>query len=670
MVEMPTGWQPDPFAIHEFRFFSDDGKPTRLVLDGGVRSYDPPPPRVRITPEVFPPSRAALLNETPPALKPYKAFELPRCEESDVGDVGRSSGFMSIWRRSRARKNPKKNLMWKRSKWIRVTSAVVVGSVVVLFSARALAVSQNPQTTVTAASPLGVYGGTASPGIISALGQLLGQKPAYAMDFLDGTSWQSIEDPSWFLSQWQGSGYQMIWGVPILPNSFSPDSNVSDTSGSASGLQQGAQGDFDQYFVTLAQALVAGGQGDSIIRLGWEFNGGWFPWAANGSAANFIAYWQNIVTAMRSVSGQDFKFEWNPTLGDLGVGNLADYYPGSNYVDYIGADVYDQEWATYPGAAAEFSNMETETYGLNWLATFAAAQGKPITLPEWGLGSGPGNGGAPISDPDEEVAGGDDPTFINDMAAWIKTNNVYEATFYDVGQSAVGLTTNPNSFAALVNDFGPATTTVVSPTTTTTNAPSTTTTTSAPASTTTTTSTSTSTSTTTQPPPTTTTPPPPASTTTTSTPSTTTVPSTTTTTTAPSTTTTSQPPPESSTTTTDPTTSTTTPSVSSSSTTTTSTTSVPSTTTPGFESNSVRGAICRAVNYYLYHQDPTMSAEAFSLRTPRRVQLMLRHAGGSMRVEAAPLLLALQSHNSVGVEVVFWQLQMSSCSATTAPPSG
>ena len=37
------GWQPDPFGIHEFRFFADDGKPTQLVRDGDQRSYDRPP---------------------------------------------------------------------------------------------------------------------------------------------------------------------------------------------------------------------------------------------------------------------------------------------------------------------------------------------------------------------------------------------------------------------------------------------------------------------------------------------------------------------------------------------------------------------------------------------------------------------------------------------------
>jgi hypothetical protein len=37
------GWNRDPFEVHEWRFFSDDGKPTLLVRDGTLRSYDPPP---------------------------------------------------------------------------------------------------------------------------------------------------------------------------------------------------------------------------------------------------------------------------------------------------------------------------------------------------------------------------------------------------------------------------------------------------------------------------------------------------------------------------------------------------------------------------------------------------------------------------------------------------
>ena len=37
------GWFTDPYGIHEARWLSD-GRPTKLVRDGGVESHDEPPP--------------------------------------------------------------------------------------------------------------------------------------------------------------------------------------------------------------------------------------------------------------------------------------------------------------------------------------------------------------------------------------------------------------------------------------------------------------------------------------------------------------------------------------------------------------------------------------------------------------------------------------------------
>jgi hypothetical protein len=354
--------------------------------------------------------------------------------------------------------------MARKSRWIRRCAIAVGVSIVAMVASEILTLPQGLQSqasaSVTPSSVFGLYGGGGNASGVIASGKSLGSQPKYAMDFLNGSSWQSIDNPSWWISQWHGSGYSMIWGIPILPNS-------------SYSLAQGATGAYNQYFVTLAQAMVAGGQGSAIMRPGWEFNGGWYPWSAKGQASNFVAYWQQIVNAMRSVAGANFKFEWNPTLGDTGIGDLATYYPGNSYVDYIGADVYDQQWANYPGAAVEFAQLQTETYGLNWLSAFAAQQGKPITLPEWGLGQGPGANGGPVTSSGQEVSGGDNPTFINDIAQWITTNNVFEATYFDFSFSALSATVNPNSYKALATDFGqpPPTTT---PTTTTTSPPTTT----------------------------------------------------------------------------------------------------------------------------------------------------------------------------------------------------
>jgi hypothetical protein len=327
------------------------------------------------------------------------------------------------------------------SHWTQTCALLMGCSAVMVLSTMTLIAPSVASASANVSSPLGVYGGD-GPSADNSLCQSTSPQCGYAMSFLDDTSWQKMENPSWFISQFAGTNYSMIWGVPMLPN-------VGNYT-----LAAGATGAYDQYFVTLAQGLVAGGQASSIIRMGWEFNEGWAPWAASGQAANFIAYWRQIVTSMRSVPGANFQFEWNPNIGAQSAGDLAAYYPGNSYVDLIGLDVYDISWGSYPGAANLFSTMLTEPYGLNWLAAFASQQGKPITLPEWGLGWGDSNDGAPVSDPGTETSGGDDPTFINDMARWIATNHVFEATLWDVNQSAVSTTENPNSFAAVVSDFG------------------------------------------------------------------------------------------------------------------------------------------------------------------------------------------------------------------------
>ena len=49
------------------------------------------------------------------------------------------------------------------------------------------------------------------------------------------------------------------------------------------------------------------------------------------------------MTSMRSVSGANFRFIWNPVEGS-NVScfiNLANFYPGNAYVDVVALDVYD-----------------------------------------------------------------------------------------------------------------------------------------------------------------------------------------------------------------------------------------------------------------------------------------------------------------------------------------
>lgn len=313
-------------------------------------------------------------------------------------------------------------------------SALVVVAAATLFAA-AGAGSTAPRSVASNAYALGAYGGANDAAGVTAFGNAVGVPMQYAMEFLDGTSWATISNPSYQLRHWYDSGYRMIWAVPMLPSS-------------GASLAVGATGAYDKYFATLARGLVSAGQGNAVLRIGWEFNGIWFPWSAKGHAAQFTAYWRDIVTTMRAVPGAAFTFEWNPDRNNLGMGNLASYYPGNAYVDYVGLDLYDVEWKQYPGAKAEFSQMESGPSGLDWLASFSAAHHKPMVFPEWGLGWGTCRKGASVT-ASGAVCGGDNALFIKDSSAWFASHDVVEVTYWDYGTSTVSNGKNPMTLAAL-----------------------------------------------------------------------------------------------------------------------------------------------------------------------------------------------------------------------------
>src|ERR1017187_600853 len=61
-------------------------------------------------------------------------------------------------------------------------------------------------------------------------------------------------------------------GVPIIP--------TTSNNTPVGSLQAGSTGTYNQYFVTLAQTLIANGDANADLRLGWEFDGNWSAWDA------------------------------------------------------------------------------------------------------------------------------------------------------------------------------------------------------------------------------------------------------------------------------------------------------------------------------------------------------------------------------------------------------
>jgi hypothetical protein len=303
-----------------------------------------------------------------------------------------------------------------------------------------------PVCSATPSSPaMGAYAGPASPAGLASFAAQTGTRLTLAADYLPANAgfagMSNAQSLSWLTGPWQGSGCQLVLGVPMIP---------TNAGGAPAGtLADGAAGAYNSTFTTLAQTLVSAGFGNAILRLGWEFDGGWYPWSVtnNTEAAEFASYWRQIVTTMRAVPGADFGFDWNLSGGWISW-DIDDAYPGNAYVDYIGLDRYDQTWQTPQTPQVAWNDLATMPDGLNWLASFGAANGKPLTIPEWGVAIRSDGHGL-----------GDDPYFVNQMASWIASNNVAFTSYFNFDQvpsqyDAITDGQFPDALSVFKADFG------------------------------------------------------------------------------------------------------------------------------------------------------------------------------------------------------------------------
>ena len=246
--------------------------------------------------------------------------------------------------------------------------------------------------------------------VVAAFERWLGRKPDLGLDFIDmRLGWDGfLTSANWILGCWQGTHDPLVLSVPMLMQEADPS------------LRRGAEGAYDRHFRGLAETLIAHGQAGAILRLGWEFNGDWFHWAAERDPDAFVAFWRRIVDVMRGARSARFRFDWNPILG--GTGPLERVYPGDDAVDIIGLDTYNQSWPRMRDPARRWRYLLDHAAGLRWHRDFAAAHGKPRSFPEWGTGMRPDGHG-----------GGDDPLFIRNMLAWMQEGGPVEyACYWDV----------------------------------------------------------------------------------------------------------------------------------------------------------------------------------------------------------------------------------------------
>ncbi|WP_406183241.1 glycosyl hydrolase [Streptomyces sp. NBC_01006] len=225
--------------------------------------------------------------------------------------------------------------------------------------------------------------------------------------YLPGDRWARIENPDFLeaWAQWRRAKPERLFvlNVPMQQHNEDrvPDREVARL------IRAGAEGEFDHHFERLAHRLVELGVPDTVIVLGWEMNGATYTHRCAPDPEGWKEYWNRIVNTMRSVPGQEFKFDFAPNRGSDAIG-WTKCYPGDDVVDIVGMDSYDQA----PGKT--FDEMVSQPYGLQQHVDFAKAHGKEISYPEWGL-----------------FRHGDNPVYVQRMLKWIEQHKPLYHTITD-----------------------------------------------------------------------------------------------------------------------------------------------------------------------------------------------------------------------------------------------
>ncbi|MCK8677912.1 glycoside hydrolase family 26 protein [Streptomyces lichenis] len=271
--------------------------------------------------------------------------------------------------------------------------------------------SPSPSPSSPAGGAFGAYLGFGPEGISRMAGLrdwLGGAQPTVGHTYLPGDVWSNIEGHPGFLEDWarwrqERDERMFVLNVPMMEQNESrlPDAVVRQL------LRLGADGRFDRHYRTLAERLVGLGVPDTVVVLGWEMNGTTYSHRCGPDPEAWKAYWRRIVATMREVPGQRFRFDFAPNRGRDAV-PWTDCYPGDDVVDIIGMDSYDQP----PGET--FQEQVEQEYGLRAQVEFAAARGKPVSYPEWGL-----------------FRGGDNPDYMRGMLDWFAEHKPLYQTVTD-----------------------------------------------------------------------------------------------------------------------------------------------------------------------------------------------------------------------------------------------
>jgi hypothetical protein len=116
------------------------------------------------------------------------------------------------------------------------------------------------------------------------------------------------------------------------------------------------------------------------------------------SPASFVAAWRHVRSIFSSVGADNVRWVWCPSAALFATGDVQGYYPGSSYVDWVGADGYNWAPERPDSTWRSFGQIFSSFY--RW----GLSVGKPLLVGEYGVVEGaPGAKAAWFMQADHEL---------------------------------------------------------------------------------------------------------------------------------------------------------------------------------------------------------------------------------------------------------------------------
>ena len=244
-----------------------------------------------------------------------------------------------------------------------VLAALVAAAIAVAFTGARLTMVPTPPPSVHASLPsassayLGVY----EPGV----------PPAYAPIASFAVAAGRQPNLVGYYSGW-AQPFASSFARKVRKHGIIPYVQIDPTYASVPAIAAGA---YDVYLRGYADSVRNFGHA-VVIGFGHEMNGNWYSWGYGHVAPSaFVAAWRHIVTVFRGEGADNVTWLWTINQDRSGTGPIASWWPGGNYVTWVGIDGY------YIRRSDTFAKVFGTT-----ISQVRAITPKPILLSETAVG--------------------------------------------------------------------------------------------------------------------------------------------------------------------------------------------------------------------------------------------------------------------------------------------